>query len=169
MQGIFYTFLPAIPNNPKSLAFSCEHTPWGNPVREHYKKINLLNWNLSNTFYPEGNPLFWTFTDLMTHCPVVICWSYCQEGSKCSRKDRTSLSLLLKSVYSRKWTFALSKNTHSEIHLTPGKKQKSLRFHPNRKPGYCHQAGNQSFHTSYSVYNDESFLCVCQIYRGPKT
>lgn len=90
----FYTFLPAIPNNPKSLAF------WlANTLREEIRCVFIKRTprqglkKRRETFCPEGSLLSEPSTDLMTHCSEVICWSYCQGGSKYSTTDRTSSSL----------------------------------------------------------------------------
>lgn len=86
--------------------------------RKNKKKTNLLNVNIKRAFYPESNLLFWTFDQ-------VICWSYCQEGSKFSR--------LLKVSCWKQWTqeanLCTQKKPSSVIHLIPEKKKKKQQEH----------------------------------------
>lgn len=152
---MFQAFLPAIPNNPKSILSTATGTPWGNPVclleRTQQKKEMLKIETEAEGCIPTVTLLrLWTF-DTMTHCSLVICCSYCQEGSKCST--------LLKVSCSNQCKQEVNLCTYSVIQIRGIKAGTSIRFDKNRKSGSATRKPIISF-----VYNDESFVWKYQLY-----
>lgn len=130
-------------------------------LREHHEK--KMNSNVSNTF-PKAIPSSEPSTNLITHCPVVICWTHCQEGSKFSTKDRTSLSIQLKSVYNRKCTSVLSKKISLKF---PSHLSLFFGFTTRSLDTATRQETNHFMHLALHK-NDESFLWENQVSIGPK-